>query len=83
LGFGAVIRLQFGRRMGPAREVHAGAGYWSVDSAVQVLGCPWEPDSIHVAWPGGSAFVSAIPAGARSVTVDDHGNIRSDSIVSP
>src|SRR5204862_5901275 len=29
LGIGASIRLQFGPRPGPIREVHAGSGYWS------------------------------------------------------
>ncbi len=38
LGIGAIIRLQSGRRMGPAREVHAGCGYWSQDSTTQVAG---------------------------------------------
>src|SRR5262249_474661 len=35
--FGAVIRLKFGERWGPAREVHGGGGYWSQDSLVQVI----------------------------------------------
>src|SRR6059058_4125237 len=35
---GAQMRLSFGTRQGPIREVHAGSGYWSQDSAVQVLG---------------------------------------------
>ena len=27
----------FGQRQGPVREIHAGSGYWSQDSSVQVL----------------------------------------------
>ena len=33
-GIGAQIRLVFGRRSGTVREIHAGSGYWSQDSAV-------------------------------------------------
>jgi len=36
-GIGATMRLKSGDRFGPAREIHAGAGYWSQDSPVQVL----------------------------------------------
>src|SRR5712675_2445485 len=40
---GAQMRLSFGPRQGPEREIHAGSGYWSQDSAVQVLGTPQAP----------------------------------------
>jgi hypothetical protein len=36
-GVGALMRLQFKERQGPAREIHAGSGYWSQDSLIQVL----------------------------------------------
>ena len=40
-GVGATLRMVFGTgRMGAAREIHGGSGYWSQDSAVQVMGCP-------------------------------------------
>src|SRR5207244_3272147 len=42
-GIGAVVRLSFGGKMGPAREIHAGSGYWSQDSAVQVLATAEKP----------------------------------------
>jgi hypothetical protein len=69
-GVGATIRLQFGKHMGPAREVRAGSGYLSQDSAVQVLGASEEPTSLVVRWPGGRTNLVAIPPGAREVTVD-------------
>ncbi|MCI0540489.1 MAG: FG-GAP-like repeat-containing protein, partial [Verrucomicrobiales bacterium] len=50
---GAVVRLRFGERWGPAREIHAGSGYWSQDSAVQVLGTSGPPTKLWVRWPGG------------------------------
>ena len=36
-GIGASIRLTSVGNPGPAREVHAGSGFWSQDSAVQVM----------------------------------------------
>ena len=52
-GVGATMRLVFGGRMGAAREIHGGSGYWSQDSAVQVMGCPEIPTQIWIRWPGG------------------------------
>ena len=72
---GAVIRLKFGDRYGPAREVHAGSGYWSQDSAVQVMGTPEPPTGIHIRWPGGKLTSSAIPSSAREIALDPSGTI--------
>src|SRR4029079_15075308 len=41
LAIGPIIRFKNGERLGPAREIHAGSGYWSQDSAVQVLHGDW------------------------------------------
>ena len=64
----STFNLQPSRR-GPAREIHAGSGYWSQDGAVQVLGMPRAPSQIWVRWSGGKETTSDIPAGAREVTV--------------
>jgi hypothetical protein len=45
-GIGAVLRLRCGGKLGPARELHAGSGYWSQDSSIQVLGAPSAPTAI-------------------------------------
>jgi hypothetical protein len=74
-GMGATLRLVFGGRYGAAREIHGGSGYWSQDSAVQVLGCPETPIQIWIRWPGGKTTTSPIPAGAKEITVDTGGNI--------
>ena len=37
IGVGTVLWLVEEGKAGPAREIHAGAGYWSQDGAVQVL----------------------------------------------
>ena len=51
---GAQLRvLCAGQRGGPCRPVQAGSGYWSQDSAVQVLGLPPDPVSLWIRWPGG------------------------------
>jgi enediyne biosynthesis protein E4 len=72
-GVGAVMRLKFGPRFGPAREIHAGSGYWSQDSAVQVLGMPEVPAQLWIRWPGGSTTSTDIPLGSREVTVNGQG----------
>jgi hypothetical protein len=68
-GIGAVVRLRFGDKWGPAREVHAGSGYWSQDSAVQVMGLPEPPTAVWVRWPGGKTQQVAVPAGALDIKV--------------
>jgi hypothetical protein len=75
-GICAVLRLKFGPRFGPAREIHAGSGYWSQDSATQVLAVPEPPTAIEVRWPGGKVTTAEIPKAAREVTADVNGGVR-------
>ena len=56
-GVGACIRLVHGENMGPAREIHAGSGYWSQDGAVQVL-AGGLPARVWTRWPGGRRSMS-------------------------
>src|SRR5262249_25443892 len=49
---GAALQLVFGGKTGAIRELHAGSGYWSQDSAVQVMSTPEVPTQIRVRWPG-------------------------------
>jgi hypothetical protein len=72
---GAVLRLITGPRAGPAREVHAGSGYWSQDSAVQVLG-GMAAEKLWVRWPGGAMTTNEIPKGAKAVVADPAGNLQ-------
>ena len=74
-GVGATLRLVFGGRLGAAREIHGGSGYWSQDSAVQVLGCPETPTEIWIRWPGGKTTISPIAAGAKEIVVDTSGKV--------
>ncbi len=68
-------RLVFGPRLGPAREIHAGSGYWSQDSPVQVLGTPEQPSAIWARWPDGQATTREIPTRAAGIEVSKTGPV--------
>jgi hypothetical protein len=72
-GVGAVLRSESGGSLGPAREVHAGSGYWSQDAATQVLAQPSGPARLHVRWPGGRQTVTDIPSGVGEIRIDENG----------
>src|SRR5262249_47413893 len=74
---GASMRLVYGDKFGPLREIHAGSGYCSQDSAVQVLGKSGEPTGLWVRWPGGKITQSPIPVEAREIEVDIDGKVTS------
>jgi hypothetical protein len=69
LGIGATVRLVYadGRR-GPAREIRAGGGYWSQDSATAVLGLAENPRSLVIRWPGGRQTEVPVPDAAQSLS---------------
>jgi enediyne biosynthesis protein E4 len=69
-GIGAIIRLQYqGGRRGPAREVHAGSGYWSQDAATQVMGPADNLEAILIKWPGGKTQQSHVPKDATEMRI--------------
>jgi hypothetical protein len=73
---GAAMRLVYGPRRGPVREVHAGSGYWSQDGAVQVLGQSGEPTDLWVRWPGGRETSYPLPKGVREVEAQPDGQLK-------
>ncbi|MBI3415345.1 MAG: VCBS repeat-containing protein [Verrucomicrobia bacterium] len=75
-GVGAVARLLIGEVAGPAREVHLGSGYWSQDSAVQVMNGRGAPTAMQVRWPGGKTTTTAIPVQAREIEVNNSGELK-------
>jgi len=75
-GIGATLRLKFGKGAGPAREIHAGSGYWSQDSAVTVMALPEKADQIWSRWPGGKEFATPLPENAREIELDASGRVR-------
>ena len=68
-GVGAQLRLRYGARSGPAREIQAGSGYWSQNGAIQVLGRAGEPTALWVRWPGGREQTVPLAPGQAEVTV--------------
>ena len=69
LGIGARLQIAASGRRGPVRELHAGAGYWSMDAATTVLALPGAPDSLYVSWPQGPTVAVPIPPGAKQLVV--------------
>ena len=69
-GIGAQLRVEFqDGRQGPAREVHAGSGYWSQDSATQVLCAGGAIQAVIVRWPGGKTTRTPVRPGARELQI--------------
>jgi hypothetical protein len=74
-GIGATLRLFAGEQGGAARELHAGSGYWSVDSSTVVLTHAQPATRLVVRWPSGSSQTNALPSGVRSVLVKVDGTM--------
>jgi hypothetical protein len=72
-GYGAVLRLRSGQHWSAAKEIHAAGGYWSQDSAVQVIGGLEAPEEMEVLWPGGKKTTHTITSRAREVTLSVNG----------
>jgi hypothetical protein len=75
-GVGAVMRLDFGDHLGPAREVQAGSGFWSQNSAVQVMSGSVKPLGIQVRWPGGKSVAGKFSADAKEIEVSVDGSVK-------
>jgi hypothetical protein len=66
---GAQVRVVYGDRMGPVREIQTGSGYWSQNGATQVFGLSGTPTDVWVRWPGGGETRTPAPAGAKEVVI--------------
>lgn len=73
---GASLRLITVAGRGPVREIHAGSGYLSQDSATQVLPAPETPREIWVRWPSGKETVTPVRSGAKAVIINGDGTER-------
>jgi hypothetical protein len=69
-GVGALLRLGSGGGLGPAREIHAGSGYWSQQSAVEVMSAAPAPSQLWIRWPGGKEMTLPIPSEKREIAVE-------------
>jgi hypothetical protein len=74
-GAGAMLRMGNEGQWGPAREIHAGAGYWSQDSPRQVMAAEGRKE-IWVRWPGGKPITGPLPEGAREIEITSQGAIK-------
>ncbi|MFQ5674574.1 MAG: CRTAC1 family protein, partial [bacterium] len=76
-GVGCIIRLNYEDGYGPAREIHAGSGYWSQDSAVQILGMTEPARAIWVRWPDGKITQTDLAENTKEITVQYTGGLKS------
>ena len=77
-GLGAIVRLGEEGKLGAARELHGGGGYWSQDSSTTVMARPSNPKSLmlQVAWPGGRSQQYPVPAAAQEVEASIDGSLK-------
>jgi hypothetical protein len=74
-GIGCLLRVKEGARFLPARELHAGSGYWTQDSAAVVLAVPDAAKAkprleIELRWPGGARRLISAPANSKELHVE-------------
>lgn len=74
-GVGAKIRIGAGGVFSPAREIHAGSGWFSQDSAVQILQAPPSNGILQVQWQGNVVREYQIPENSKEVVVYPDGKI--------
>jgi len=66
---GAVVRVAFrSGKLGPAREIRLGGGYWSQDSGELVFGLPEEPKALEIRWPDTVTERVNVPPGTRTIS---------------
>ena len=75
-GVGARLKISAPGKSGPVREIHAGSGYWSQDSAVSVLARPGKTATLHVLWPGGKSLDYEIPPEVDEVEASVTGSLQ-------
>ena len=74
-GVGATIRVDYGDRLGAAREVQSGSGFWSQNSCVQVLAAK-SALRIQVRWPGGKTVTSRLPPAGSEIELAFDGSVK-------
>lgn len=69
LAIGARLQMVSNQRRGPLREIHEGSGYWSMDSAVQIMAIDAGPQSLWVRWPNGKEQTVSIAPNQREISL--------------
>jgi hypothetical protein len=64
-----MLRPRYGDSLGAARQIHCGSGYWSQNSAVQILGGSRRPTHIAVRWPNGQGTETRVPANISELAI--------------
>ncbi len=67
-GVGALLRLESGRALGPARVVRLGSGFLSQNAVTQVLGGANQAAALLVAWPSGGKERFKLAPGQSEIT---------------
>jgi len=71
MGIGSSIRLVYDDgTKGPLRIVHAGSGYWSQNSTVQVMGFSKTPVAAEVTWDTGEVQVVELSDGQTEFVIE-------------
>ena len=71
---GAVLRASDGEHWGPVREIHAGSGYWSQDSSVQLFAPRTSIRKLQIRWPGTKDWKQTdFPAAAHEIELAPRG----------
>jgi hypothetical protein len=68
-GVGTQMRLRYADKSGPIREVQAGSGYWSQNSAVQILGRAGQATALWLRWPGGREQIVPLTPSQAEIAV--------------
>lgn len=71
-GIGSILRLEFGNgKLGPARVICGGSGYWSQETLTPVMAPPagQEALKLHVIWPHGKKTQHSIDGRSNDLVV--------------
>ena len=70
-GYGSSVRVIYeDGTKGPLRTIHAGSGYWSQSSALQILGRAGEVSSVEVTWFDGSIKTVDLSEGQMFIEIE-------------
>ena len=75
-GIGAQLRMRYGERQGPRKELHMGSGHWSQDGTVLVFADHESPTELEVIWPPrGERVKYPMQPTYRDITVHPDGKV--------
>lgn len=74
-GIGSSARLLYEDTAGPLREVKAGSGYWTQNTAELLLGYSEYPKAVEVNWPGGEIDTVRLSQKSGTVIIDYEGQV--------